>query len=192
MIVIRQQPFDSHLVASLFQMFRILRKCIFSSGKTRSDPEALVHYKLYLFLLINQKINVDLSELCQEEEEKVFPSLALTIHCCHIYSTFYTVLPCIIYQFSTTPNVQNLNKYYYLFIENIYIKGISNKKKIINLFISIIINNISSQTCNFFFIFDFQKLNGFVYLNKILQHCGWHCILLEYYKKSCLEMKYLF
>ena len=170
----RYQVATIRLTSCCFPILNVqnIKKMYFSSGKTRSDPEALVHYKLYLFLLINQKINDDLSELCQEEEEKVFPSLALTIHYCHIYYTFYTVLPCINYQFSITPNLQNLNKYYHLFIEKIYIKGISNQKIIINILISIIINNISSQTCNFFFIFDFQKLNGFVYIDKILQHCG--------------------
>ena len=172
MISIRQQPSDSHLVASLFYIFKRLGKCIISPGKVRSGPKTLVHYNLYLYLLINKKINVDLSELCQEEKKVFFTSLALTAAMFHIYSRICPVLPCIIYPFLTMPNEQNLNRYHYFFIENINIRGISNQKILIDIFFSIHINNISFQTCNFFTVFDFQKLNGFVYLNKNLQHGG--------------------
>ena len=69
MISIRQQPSNSHIVASLFYIFKRLGKCIISPGKVRSGPKTLVHYNLYLYMLINKKINVDLSELCQEEKK---------------------------------------------------------------------------------------------------------------------------
>ena len=166
MISIRLQPYDSHIVASLFYIFKKLGKCIISPGKVRSGPKTLVHYNLYLYLLINKKINVDLSELCQEEK-KVFLHLQLqplSAAIFHIYSRTCPVLPCIIYPFLTIPNKQNLNRYHYLFIENINIRGISNQKILIDIFFSIHFNNISFQTCNFFTAFDFQKLNGFVYL----------------------------
>ena len=64
------------------------------------------------------------------------------------------VLPCLFHQFLTMPNVWSLNKYCYLFIKNIDIKDISNQKIIKNIFISVLIDIISHQTCHFFFIFD--------------------------------------
>ena len=92
--------------------------------------------------------------------------------CCQVYPGWCPVVPCIILQFLTMPNVWSLNEYYYLFIKNINIKVISNQKIIINIFISVLIDIISSQTCHFFSFLTSRNLTVLYILMKFYSIVG--------------------